>query len=344
MTARAEERFLICSGQQGVRLRAERGLSVNEAGRKRFPERTIFLDGVFSGPPFYDNKSRQYSLDHHAGCVRAFTAATCEQAAVVVLQGLPLDEGEWTIYLNEPDLDAVLASWILLNHAELMRDEAELLWRAMPLIRVEGIIDAHGLDMAALSGLPREVYDEQKRIIDSLLVQERSLKASSAWAGIDLLQYTHELLDSLDSVLFPAGHLARLLQVEELQRVPLQNGRLAVLCRSNQGIYHVETELKQRHEKAVAIIVLELGEGRFTLRRVDPFLDQSLRSLYDLLNQKDPRATRDGGEENLWGGSDEIGGSPRRTGSGLSGEEVLRLVQQVFGKRRSWLGRMLRRS
>jgi hypothetical protein len=343
--AGTEERCLICAGQENIRVRVERGLSVNETGRKRYPERTIFLDGVYSGPPFCDNKVRQYSLDHHAGCVRAFTLASCEQAAVMIRQGLPLKEGNWTIYVNEPDLDAVLAAWVLLNHAELLRDEAELLWAAMPLIRVEGIIDAHGFDMGAVSGLPRGSYEEQKRQIDDLLAAESSFKACSAWAGIDVVQYTRDLLYKLDAVLYPEDHLSHLLSVEELCKAPLHGGRFALLCRSTQGIYQVETLLKQRHEKQLGIIVLDMGGGRFTVRQVDPFLDPNLDSLYRLLNQKDPEAGREGGLDNLWGGSDGIGGSPRRTGSGLSGEEVLRLVQRVYSKGwvKGWLGGLVRR-
>ncbi|MEM9695679.1 MAG: hypothetical protein AAGA56_24260, partial [Myxococcota bacterium] len=35
-------------------------------------------------------------------------------------------------------------------------------------------------------------------------------------------------------------------------------------------------------------------------------------------------------ESNTWGGSDDIGGSPRRSGTGLTGKEVLDVVSSVF--------------
>ena len=80
---------IICSDWPNVRLHVERGLTVDEDEREQYPRQSVFLDGVFTGPAFLDNEMRQYSLDHHAGCVRAFTLATCEQAVVMLLQGLP---------------------------------------------------------------------------------------------------------------------------------------------------------------------------------------------------------------------------------------------------------------
>jgi len=117
-------RSLVISGNApNIELHVERGLSVDGGGRKRFGAQAIFLDGVYTGAPFVDNEARQYSLDHHAECVRAFTLATCEQAVVMLLQGLPLSAGTWTLWINDPDLDSMLAAWVLMNHVELLRDE-----------------------------------------------------------------------------------------------------------------------------------------------------------------------------------------------------------------------------
>ena len=93
----------------------DRKLSVSEAEARAMGDRVIFLDGAGNFGPRLDNKNRFYNLDHHQGCVRPFTLATCEQALILILNGLALDEGDWTIYAHEPDLDTVLAIWALLN-------------------------------------------------------------------------------------------------------------------------------------------------------------------------------------------------------------------------------------
>lgn len=340
---KADEAFyVVCQNAPNIRLRVERGLVVAEEDRKKYRSQTIFLDGAYAGPPFYDNKARHYSLDHHHGCVRAFTLSTCEQATVMLLQGLPLEDGRWDVYVNDPDLDAVLASWVLLNHAELLRDNKAMLSRAMPYIRVEGVIDAHGLDMGILTAMPGEVYDRVVADLDALMAEERKLKSAGAWDTMDWFQYMADLLEAVDRLVYPEGHLDRLLEVEELERVTLKGQKMAVLCRSEEGIYGVEAQLKHRYGKQLGVIVLDLGNGKFTLRQVDPFLDQGLTGVFELLNSKDPRC-KDNGRENHWGGSDDIGGAPRKTGSGLSGEQVLAAVQAVYGDNGTWWSRLVGR-
>ncbi|MBI5014980.1 MAG: hypothetical protein HZB55_05740 [Deltaproteobacteria bacterium] len=61
--------------------------------------------------------------------------------------------------------------------------------------------------------------------------------------------------------------------------------------------------------------------------------------LYRTLNERDPNASSADGLENLWGGSGDIGGSPRATGSALSGAEILAEIEGLYGERRGWMRR-----
>jgi hypothetical protein len=306
----------------------ERGLTVTEQARQRYPEQSIFLDGVYAEAAFLDNKARQYSLDHHAGCPRPLMLATCEQACVMVLQGLPLDEGQWHVFVNEPDLDAVLAAWVLLNHRTLLKDDRRLLRRSMPLIRIQGIIDAHGLDMEVLAGLPRRFYEAQKSRIYELRGVEIRLKADGEWEQTDPLAYTRDLLIRIDHELLGPRELAGVEPQTQFDELQLPARKLAILCISTEGIYEVETQLRQRYHDELGVIVLDRGKGRMTLRQVDPFLPTTLSDLYPVLNERDPHVDQE--RDNCWGGSDDIGGAPRRTGTGLSGPEVLRIVSEFF--------------
>jgi hypothetical protein len=278
------------------------------------------LDGVFGGPAFLDNEHRQYSLDHHAGCVRAFTLATCEQACVMLMQRIPLWEGEWHVYINEPDLDALLAAWVIMNHYALAHDDYALLRKAMPLIRVEGVIDAYGFDKALLSGLPGRIYEAKKNRIVKLRRPERALREKGEWSSADLVAFSIEQLKRLDAELFPRG-LPRIMGVET-HKLQASTRKIAVLVRSQRGIYEIEEQLRDKHADELALIVLDSGHGRMTLRLVDAFMPKNLNAVYGPLNERDPRVTS-GDETNVWGGSDEIGGAPRLTGTGLSGAEVL---------------------
>jgi hypothetical protein len=44
---------------------------------------------------------------------------------------LDLQKRDWTIHANDPDLDTVLAIWVLLNHMRLSDADAEIRRKAM---------------------------------------------------------------------------------------------------------------------------------------------------------------------------------------------------------------------
>ncbi len=335
-------RFVRSRNAPNIELHIERGLSVDAGGRKRFGEQAIFLDGVYTGAPFCDNEARQYSLDHHADCVRTFTLATCEQAAVMLLQGLPLSTGSWTLWINDPDLDSMLAAWVLMNHVELLRDERALLRHAMPAIRLEGVIDGHGTDREILTALPPDALAAARAQVDRLMAAEREVKTSGKWAEIDFADYACEHLGRIDAELLPDSAVDALMELEELGRATLVNDRIAVLLESSLGIYAVEERLKERYGASLGVIVLRIGEDRYTLRLVDAFLPKDLEAVYAALNRADPRARSRGKSPNLWGGSSDIGGSPRETGTGLDGQAILDVLADVLGPRVSWWRRLWR--
>ncbi|MGE0785060.1 MAG: hypothetical protein AB7S26_05175 [Sandaracinaceae bacterium] len=330
-------RVVISRNAPNIALHLVPGLSVDERGRKQFEAQTIFLDGVYTGPPFLDNEARHYSLDHHAGCVRSFTLATCEQAVVILLQGLPLASGTWQVYINDPDLDSMLAAWVLFNHVELLRDERALLERAMPMIRLEGVIDAHGTDRELLAAFPPELHARAKAVLDELMVRERELKKQGVWFKTDWQEYACEALGSIDTHLIGEQAVGELLELPELGRASLTNDRIAVLVTSDLGIYEVEARLKDRYGATLGLIVLEIGKDRYTLRLCDAFLRANLEAVYKALNRADPKVSGN----NRWGGSGDIGGSPRAEGSGLSGEQILEIVHGALGPKEPWWERVL---
>jgi hypothetical protein len=331
-----DARVIVSGNAPNIQLRVERGLTVDEKSCKSYGAQSIFLDGVYSGPPFLDNEARHYSLDHHAGCVRAFTLSTCEQAVVMLLQGLPLASGMWTLYVNDPDLDSMLAAWLLLNHVELLADEKAILEEVMPVIRLEGVIDAHGTDRAILTGFPESFQAEVRCRVDELMEEERSIKSSGGWQDLDFVRYAKDALERIDKSLLPPELLRELGHTQEAGRASLANGRICVLLESKEGIYAVEARLKERYGSALGVIVLQTGPNVYTLRLVDAFLRKDLTAVYKALNKVDPNAKSGGDNPNLWGGSGDIGGSPRATGTGLSGEQILFVIEEVLGEQPPW--------
>jgi hypothetical protein len=178
---------LTCVEAPTVTVRLQHGVTVTAAAARSAAPGSIFLDGAAQGEPFLDPKREVYNLDHHEGCVRSFTLATCEQAMVLIRKGLDLRKRDWTVYANDADLDTVLAIWVLLNHIRLNDRDAETRARIMPLVRLQGVIDAQGLELQELSALPPTLLAETQARLDALREPELALKQRGHWGEGDLL-------------------------------------------------------------------------------------------------------------------------------------------------------------
>jgi hypothetical protein len=313
------ERVLVCLEAPTVHVRIEPAACVSPAAARSAPPGTIYLDGAAQGEPFVDAERDVYNLDHHEGCVRAFTLATCEQAMVLLRRGLDLRRRDWTVFANGVDLDTVLAIWVLLNHLRLAPEDSPARRRILPLLRLEGNIDALGLGTEDLCGLPGELHTETRRQLDALLERERSAKGRGL--GRDPLAFVAAQLRAIDRIAYAGEELGELLEIEEIARAELAGAGVAVVCRADGGIYEVERELRRLHGSRLGLVVLQKDAKNYSLRPVHPAAAAQLERIYLQLNRVDPGS--DGSlAENRWGGAGEIGGSPRKSGTRLNPHEI----------------------
>jgi len=322
-------RVLSCSEAPTVAVRIERGRSVPETTARRAEAGTIFLDGAAQAPPFADPQRAVYNLDHHEGCVRPFTLATCEQAMVLVRRLTDLRRRDWTVWANDIDLDSVLAIWVILNHHRLNGEDPGPRETVMPLLRLEGTIDVHGIGNLELSALPPEALEAARSWMAELQEHEKQLRARGRWERLDPFDYLVDRLHAIDSRVYPPGTFDDVQEVEELARVDIGEHSAAVACRSRSGIYETEAELRRLHGDRLGVIVLRRAPGAYSIRQVDPELPNTLEALYTRLNRMDTAA--DGARsDNRWGGSAEIGGSPRASGTNLSLEQIMEACRVTY--------------
>lgn len=331
---RERDGFWVLVGREapGVALRLDRDFSFSETEARRLGERTILLDGAGAFGPLVDDSAHLYNLDHHQGCLRSFTLATCEQALILVRKGLELDKGEWTIYANEPDLDSLFAIWVLLNYRRVRGFSAEARDRIVPLLLLEGAIDANGFDFADYCGLPEPELSRRRETLDRLHRLELEARRRGEWAGGELQEFCRRMLREIDRIAFLPEDLEDEVAVEEeYGHVDIGQGRVAVVCRDSAGIYEVERRLKKIWGDRLGIVALEKEPGHFTLRRSAALAGIDLTTAYDRLNLFDPAVDgRPPGKK--WGGSDDIGGSPRREGTGLSPQEIAKILKLAYKK------------
>ncbi|MFI5215857.1 MAG: type II CAAX prenyl endopeptidase Rce1 family protein [Candidatus Limnocylindria bacterium] len=327
----AGARRLVCVEAPTLCVRIERGRCVRASEARHAPPGTIFLDGAAECEPFADPVRGVYNLDHHEGCVRSFTLSACEQAMVLLLRGLDLRQREWNVLANDADLDVVLAIWVLLNHHRLAAGDGAARTEILPLLRLEGAIDAHGLACQEFCALPPGLLDETRRRMERLRDCERGLRDAGRWQKVDLLEYTRERLQQIDAFVYPQDAFDDLVEIEELGRVRLVNSSVALACRAHVGIYEVERQLARFHGPRLGLLVLRQREGVYTLRQADPALPASLDALYAHLNRIDP-GVRARQADRRWGGSGEIGGSPRTGGSKLTFDAILAACRHVYAR------------
>jgi hypothetical protein len=323
-------RVLECDEAPRLRAIIDPNMSVSRSAAASLGERVILLDGAGSFGPLIDNDARLYNLDHHAGCERLFTLSTCEQALLLVYSGLDLSEGDWKIYANDPDLDTVLALWCLLNFRRVRELGPEARDVLLPLLRLEGAIDANGPKLASLCGLSNELLEVTTKRVDQLLARERELKQSGSWAQKKLYPYTLEMLCAVDAMIYAREDFGDYTRIDEVYgHVEVGDRRVAVVCRDRAGIYTVEQHLKTRWGDQLSLIALENEPGQYTLRRVSTLAGPKLGPAYDRLNRLD--AAVDGQPTSKqWGGSEDIGGSPRPTGTLLAPEELVEELQRAY--------------
>lgn len=316
-----DERVLICLEAPNLNVHIEPGLAVNASMARKSPAGTIFLDGVAQCEPFMDHERQVYNLDHHEGCVRAFTLATCEQTLVMYMKGLDLRGREWHIFANDPDLDAILAIWILLNHARIGRQDNTQRRILFALVRYEGIIDALGLELKELSALPPELTRKIQRVIDHLRSDEIALKKEGRWEKTDFLTHTISILHKIDQIFFKPSDFADYKGIEELARIDLTDQRIAAVVEADMGIYEIEPHLNKLYGNRLGVVFLKKGETSYTARQMDLFMPINLDDIYERLNFVDP-AVKCRTQTNKWGGATDIGGSPRDTGTMLTPLEI----------------------
>ncbi|MCC5815345.1 MAG: hypothetical protein JJT78_11350 [Leptospira sp.] len=337
--------YITCLESPNLSVRIEKGRVFTESSGRKAPDRTIFLDGACDSPPFLDMKRQVYNLDHHTGIIRTFTLSTCEQAAILVLKGLDLTEKNWNIWANDPDLDTVLAIWVILNHLHFKGDEASPAYEIIPILRLEGLIDGLGLDLTHFTAFPKALEEETSEKIDILRKKEMSIKKSGKWEETDFLNYTIQTLKRIDELIFTPEDFKDFKGLDELARVELDEKTSAVVYSANMGIYEIEQHLNKVYGKNPGLIILQKSVGHYTIRKSDLFTPLDMNHIYDKLNLYDRYVT---GRlpSNRWGGAGEIGGSPRETGTALQPKEIAQITREAFYKpnlleqviRISWIG------
>jgi hypothetical protein len=265
------------------------------------------LDGYVQGPVL-DNSLHRYSFDHHKGCIRLITTATCEQVRDAILLGL--DPERYTIFVNDVDTDTALAVWALRNPVRL-RDQ-----QVGQYIACAGLLDAHG------GGYPLVYVRHQ---VEWLGVPETEARISGEYEQLtaqglsDLIDRIGERFEALLRGEAPSEEqLRRLEQKAEFQRLFDGDGWTLVQATDPHVLFDL---YEQGIERIVTCRPQKDGSWAYTVARRSDFVDGF--DVPAILTSLDA-------VEKGWGGGSTIGGAPRHADgsrSRLPPQRVFELVE-----------------
>lgn len=297
---------------------------------------SIYLDGAFKGPLF-DVKNKIFSLDHHENCIRQITKSTCEQALLFAKSGT-FDNCSYQIIGNDPDLDTVLASWILLNIDEIKT--SEVFSKILPLTLIEGNIDSYGFNYEEMTGLSKDIILREKNRIEWLRENEVESKQSGEWNTIDFVEYTLSIFEKLDKFVFHNSDKS-CIEPKTYEYFPFYNDKNILFVEDERlGIYDVE-EICIKDKMNVECIILSNGNGKYSIKLSTLINSFSLKNVWSRLSNAEmlERTKLDvNAETSNWGGSSNIGGSPRYSNGRSSYLNTVQVINCVLSELNRQLG------
>jgi len=282
------------------------------------PRRSIALDGYVSAGPRFNPQGPWANFNHHEEVSRLETRATCAQALIAIRQGLfdafHNEEGnaDAVIFVNDCDEDVCLSVFILTNHNLATGTMNPVLNR---MVFMEDMLDTTAgaypfpQDLETLQKL-MWIFDPYHRFRVSGQLDRRDPNAFREVINDVQMRIMAHITGS-GSRIELSTHFEKIgggkgwAMVREIG----QNARVGIF---SEGI------------KAF-VSVRERPDGKFsyTLCRSSQFVPFPIPKIVRALNREEKC------EEDRWGGSDIVSGSPRIKGSGLDPDEITRIIEEI---------------
>lgn len=274
----------------------------------QLPKKSIALDGYVQGPNI-DTANEKYSFDHHDGCIRTFTSATCRQVLDAILLGL--DPTGFMAFVNDVDGDTVLSVWLLQNPTRVMEAQVR------ELVDAVSCVDAHG------PAYPTRDPKLVDAFYQGVMKPESDLRREKTYGQADLELLLSVCVSNVSALL--AGTLAWTPRPEKERTFEVTHtGNGWVMVKSNDFIF--DLLYKQGITKAVCYMQMPDGSYAYTIGKKSAFVanfpvgpHSQDGTILALLSRA----------EAGWGGGSTIGGAPRNADgsrSHLAPDTVFQIV------------------
>lgn len=278
------------------------------------PPCSIALDGYVNGPPTFTADGPYLNMDHHAGVRRLATRSTCAQVYLALTLGLFetfQKDGvpHAHVYVNDADQDVCLSYW-LLTHP----DEIENLSVLHPVARLLLLVDFVDATAGAYPVDPqRSIMQQQAWVFEPYTsARHRGLMDEAEMRGV-ILDVCERISQFVE---YESLTLELDTRYEELGGGP--GWRLIAEI----GMY-ARTKLYTDGIGAfVALRATQKSSYTYVVGKMSPFVHFPMRRIFRRLNEVEGITNLN----NAWGGTEIIGGSPRKSGSRLPPNAVEEIV------------------
>lgn len=286
---------------------------------EELPNNSLALDGYVQGPAI-DVSGKRYSFDHHAGCLRLVTKATCAQVLDALILGL--DPRQMTVYLNDIDADTVLAVWLLRHPTAVTHP------RVRNLVEDVGNVDAHG---PSYFPFVRD-GDLCQRFFKGAMEPESRSRREGSYATVDLFELLHDCLQRTDKLIFRNKRFPICKERKQPHYEITHRGSGWVMSRSSERVFGAL--YRDGYSRVVSYHPLEV---------VQPDGSSESSWAYTIAKQSDLVTGFEipailallGKIEQGWGGGSSIGGAPRRANgsrSYLAPDRVFEIIEAAVAE------------
>ncbi|EMI16209.1 hypothetical protein RMSM_06877 [Rhodopirellula maiorica SM1] len=285
------------------------------------PPKSIALDGYVNGPPAYDPSGPYANFDHHCGVNRLATRSTSGQVLVAILLGLFdsfCEDGQAFahVFVNDCDQDVCMAYWLLTHADEVPNLNVEM--EISQLVIIEDLMDSTA---GAIPINPDRVNIRKQAWVFELYDHARNSGALARMNREEMQRLIEETVDRMSLLARGEGGERELCGSFDV----LGGGAEWQMIREH-GQYARTRLFAQGIRAFVAVRECSRGRYDYTVGRMSPFINFPLDQIFLALNRAEPATAG----QDQWGGSDMIGGSPRRSGSRLTPTQVEQTIEAVM--------------
>ena len=290
------------------------------------PRFSIALDGYVKGPPRFLIQGPYANFNHHEGVARIATRSTCAQVYYYIRLGL-LDTFQKNgrphvrVYINDVDQDVCLSCWLLKNSAKLEGLRFDNL--LVQMILFEDILDA--------SAGAYPVHPDNPQIHRQAWIYEPYTRARADGSIYRMSKKKMQAILHSVCARIDAAVKGRSGKIELDTRYEKIGGGPGWQMIREEGSYARTKLFSQKIKAYVALVESRKETYAYTIGKMSPFIMFPVERIYDALNKAEGLSS----QENCWGGSTIIGGSPRKTGSRLAPPEVQKVINDCIKREKN---------